>query len=120
MKQVIYVAIGGAIGSAGRYMVDRLYGAQAFPAATLTVNLLGSFILGLLVGLVGDKVSPSLRLALFTGLLGGFTTFSTYALESAVLLRSGQSSAAVVYMFVSVAVGIALAAVGLIAGESLA
>lgn len=117
---MLYVAIGGAVGSTGRYLVDRVYGERTFPMATLTVNLVGSFVLGLLVGWVGDRVAPGLRLALFTGLLGGFTTFSTFALETSVLMRSGHSTSAIVYLVVSVAAGVALAAIGLIAGESLA
>lgn len=120
MKEVLYVALGGAVGSVGRYLVDRAYGARSLPVATLTVNLVGSFLLGLLVGWLGDKVAPGLRLAMFTGLLGGFTTFSTFALETSVLMRSGESASAVVYLVVSVAAGVGLAAVGLLAGESLA
>ncbi|NND04406.1 MAG: fluoride efflux transporter CrcB [Acidimicrobiia bacterium] len=120
MKEVIYVALGGAAGSVARYLVDRIYGSQSLPLATLTVNLVGSFVLGLLVGWVGSTVTPGLRLALFTGLLGGFTTFSTFALETSVLMRAGQSASAIVYLTVSVAAGVALAAIGLVAGESLA
>ncbi len=120
MKEVFFVAIGGAIGSASRYLVDRIYGLSTFPMATLTVNLVGAFVLGLLVGWIGDRVAPGLRLALFTGLLGGFTTFSTFALETSVLIRSGNSASAIVYLVVSIAAGVALAAFGLLAGESLA
>lgn len=120
MKEVLYVAFGGAVGSAARYLVDRAYGDRAYPVATLTVNLVGSFILGLAVGWAGDRLAPGMRLALFTGLLGGFTTFSTLALETSVLMRSGNSASAIGYLAVSVAAGVALAAIGLIAGESLA
>lgn len=120
MKEVLYVALGGAVGSAGRYLIDRAYGDRTFPVATLTVNLVGSFILGLAVGWVGERVAPGLRLALFTGLLGGFTTFSTFALETSVLVRAGNTATAVGYLTLSVAAGVGLAALGLIAGESLA
>jgi CrcB protein len=119
MREVLYVAAGGAFGSAGRYLIDRAYGHRAYPIATLTVNLVGSFVLGFLVGWVGERVAPGLRLALFTGVLGGFTTFSTFALESAVLVRSGHTASGIGYIVLSVAAGVALAAIGLVAGESL-
>lgn len=120
MTQVLYVALGGAVGSALRYGMDRLYGERSFPVATLSVNLIGSFLLGLLVGWVGERIAPGLRLALFVGVLGGFTTFSTFALETAVLVRSGSGVTAVAYLMASVAAGVGLAAVGLIAGEAIA
>lgn len=119
MREVLYVALGGAFGSAGRYLIDRAYGHRSYPFATLTVNLVGSFLLGFLVGWFGDRVAPGLRLALFTGLLGGFTTFSTFTLESAVLVRSGHTASGLGYIVLSVAAGVALAGVGLVTGESL-
>ena len=114
------VAVGGAVGSALRYAVDRAYGPRSWPVATLTVNLIGSFALGLLVGWIGTRVPAELRLALFTGVLGGFTTFSTFALESTVLLRSGNWSGAAAYLALSVGVGLIGAIVGLMIGEALA
>ena len=119
MREVLYVALGGAFGSAGRYLIDKAYGHRSYPFATLTVNLVGSLLLGFLVGWLGDRVAPGLRLALFTGLLGGFTTFSTFSLESAILVRSGHTASGLGYIVLSVAAGVALAAVGLVAGESL-
>lgn len=120
MKEVIFVALGGGVGSAGRYLIDRAYSTREFPVATLTVNLVGSLLLGLLVGWIGDRVAPGVRLALFTGLLGGFTTFSTFALETSELWRSGQSVTALSYLALSVAAGVSLALVGVIVGESFA
>lgn len=118
--EVLYVALGGAVGSAGRYLVDRTYGPSTYPIETLTVNLIGSFVLGLLVGWLGERVAPGVRLALFTGVLGGFTTFSTFALESTVMLRAGNTATGIGYILLSVAGGIALAMIGLLAGEGLA
>lgn len=120
MRDVLLVAIGGAFGSTGRYLIDRAVGHTSYPVATLTVNLVGSFLLGFLVGWAGDRVAPGLRLALFTGLLGGFTTFSTFALESSTLLRSSNTASGISYIVLSIGVGVALAALGLVAGESLA
>lgn len=119
VKEILIVALGGAAGSAVRYSVDRLYGTRDFPIATLTVNLVGSFLLGLLVGWIGDRLAPAVRLAIFTGVLGGFTTFSTFALETSVLIRSGHATSALAYLALSVAAGVALATVGLLAGEAL-
>ena len=118
--EVLYVAVGGAFGSAGRYLVDRTYGPSTYPIETLTVNRVGSFRLGLLVGWIGDRVAPGVRLALFTGVLGGFTTFSTFALESTVMLRAGDTATGIGYIVLSVAGGIGLAMVGLLAGEGMA
>lgn len=120
MKEVLYVALGGAVGSACRYLIDRAAGPGSFPIGTLTVNLLGSFLLGLLVGWIGERIAPGLRLALFTGLLGGFTTFSTFALESTALMRSGEMGSAIGYLVLSVGLGLVLAVIGLVWGESLA
>jgi CrcB protein len=94
MERLAWVCLGGAAGSGARYLlagwVQRLASA-GFPAGTLAVNLLGSFALGLLMplGLRTDLLGPSVRLALTTGLLGGFTTYSTFSYETMSLLQEG-------------------------------
>lgn len=99
MERLAWVCLGGAAGSGTRYLlagwVQRLAGA-GFPAGTLAVNLLGSFALGLLmpIGLRTDLFSPSVRLALTTGLMGGFTTYSTFSYETMSLLQEGAWSRA--------------------------
>ena len=97
----------------------RWLGEIAFPAATLAVNLSGSFLLGLLVGLVGERLDVVIRTALFIGLLGGFTTFSTFSVETVALMRDGDSFQAIGNVLFSVAGGLALAWAGLVVGESL-
>src|SRR4051812_12483213 len=107
-KQIIIVALGGAIGSVLRYKLGglALHHTQAwnFPVSTFSVNVLGCFVIGILAALVEhhDLFWPSLRLLLFTGLLGGFTTFSAFGYESAFLLRRGLVSVASGYVLLSV------------------
>jgi len=120
----LHVALGGAIGSVLRYQVGRglthWLGPQAvmaFPWATLTVNLLGSFAMGLLAGWLSRHADGSdpLRLLLGVGLLGGFTTFSAFSLELMILVERGQAGQAFVYGAVSVLAGLSALYIGLIA-----
>jgi fluoride exporter len=112
LKQILIVALGGAIGSVARYKLGgfTLHHTQAwnFPLSTFGVNLVGCLAIGVLAALVEhhDLFSPSVRLLLFTGLLGGFTTFSAFGYESVFLLRRGLFSVAAGYTTVSVVGGI--------------
>jgi fluoride exporter len=120
-KDVLWVGAGGAIGSALRYVVWRVFGASGgFPWATLFVNVAGSFVLGLLAGIYAGRVGPTMRLALFFGFLGGFTTFSTFTAETVVLARTGSAAMAFGNVALSVAVGLTAAFVGVLIGEQLA
>jgi CrcB protein len=107
------IAVGGGIGSVLRYLLAQALprGADAFPTATLMTNLLGALLLGALVVAVTEVWRPHrlVRPALGTGLLGGFTTFSTFAVE----IRSLPRLDALLYVAVSVVCGVALAAVGM-------
>ena len=111
-KQIIIVALGGAIGSVARYKLGgfALHHTQAwdFPVSTFSVNVIGCFVIGVLAALVEhhDLFSPSLRLLLFTGLLGGFTTFSAFGYESVFLLRRGLFSIATGYVLLSIVCGL--------------
>jgi CrcB protein len=112
-KQLLIVAVGGAIGSVARYKLGgfALHHTEGwnFPVSTFTVNVLGCFVIGLLAALVEhhDLFSPAIRLLLFTGLLGGFTTFSAFGYESIFLLRRGLLPVAAAYVSLSVVVGLA-------------
>ena len=110
----LLVAFGGGVGAWLRFVAGRLVGPAAFPFATLTVNILGSFAMGLLAGwLARDGAgSESWRLLLGVGVLGGFTTFSAFSLEIVTLAQRGAIGAAAAYAALSLAGGI----VGLIAG----
>ncbi len=102
MPVVFWVALGGAIGSASRYVVNvwsgRMLGSE-FPWHTLIVNIAGCFAMGALVALMGLKlnVSNEIRAFLTTGILGGFTTFSAYSMDFALLVERKSYSAALAY-----------------------
>ena len=121
VRQVLWVGAGGAIGSALRYVVWRAVGTSGgFPWATVFVNVTGSFVLGLLAGLYAGRVSPTMRLAVFFGLLGGYTTFSTFTAETIVLARTGSTVAAFGNLLISLVAGVTAAFAGVILGEALA
>jgi fluoride exporter len=107
----LVVFLGGGVGAALRHGVNlaaaRLLG-TGFPFGTLTVNALGSLIMGLMVAWFAFDGSPSQhwRLFLTTGMLGGFTTFSTFSLDTALLYERGQLGLAALYVVVSVAAGL--------------
>ena len=123
LPPVILVIIGGAIGSGFRYQIGgvalRLLG-PAFPFGTLTINILGGFMMGVLAGLLakppllGPDGEP-LRLFLGVGVLGGFTTFSTFSLESVNMLNRGQPVMAAGYALASVIGSVVALYAGLIA-----
>jgi fluoride exporter len=112
MKSILIVAVGGGLGSVCRYLLSGwiLHRAIAwqFPLGTFAVNVLGCLVVGLLGGLVvrHDMLSPELRLLLFTGIAGGFTTFSAFGLETFHLLRKGETGIAAAYVLLSVVVGL--------------
>lgn len=117
MKMLLVVGAGGAIGAVGRYLVMiqvRHWLGDGFPWATLTVNVVGSFILGLLIEALALAWSPSqeLRVLMTVGLLGAFTTFSTFSMDVALLYERGEVGLALLYVLASVSLSIA----GLFAG----
>lgn len=118
MKQVLLVAFGGAFGSVARYGVGlaaaRLFG-LAFPWGTLFVNVLGALLIGVLTARV-DALHPDVRLLIGVGILGGFTTFSTFSLEA---VRLGQSnpSLAALYVASSLVLGLGACWLGLALGR---
>lgn len=121
----LIVFIGGGLGAALRHGVNlgaaRLFG-TAFPAGTLTVNIIGSLIMGLLAGYFAFKgdVSQHWRLFLTTGILGGFTTFSSFSLDVATLYERGEIAMTAVYVIASVALSLAAVFGGLALVRSLA
>ena len=92
MKQVLAVAAGGAVGSVLRYLISRLSFTTAFPWSTLIVNLAGSFILGLFLAVAGARFTLSTESKAFisVGLLGGFTTFSTFSQQTISLWQADR------------------------------
>lgn len=122
---VLWVAAGGAIGAAGRYLVGgqmiRLMGPN-LPWGTFTVNITGSFLMGLLVGLLALRfnISPELRAFLTVGVLGGFTTFSAFALDVSVMFERKDQAMAGFYIAGSVGLSVAALFVGLALARVLA
>lgn len=124
MKSVLLVALGGAVGSVARYKLSGYVLQHAagwrFPAGTFLVNILGCFVIGALAGLaVKEDFAPDGRLLLFTGLCGGFTTFSAFGLETFYLLRQGHAWLAGAYVVLSVAVSLLALWLGYLAAAQL-
>jgi CrcB protein len=115
----LQVALGGALGAALRFLaglgVLRLTG-PGFPYAILSVNILGSFLMGVFVVYAAQRGMTHLSPFVMTGILGGFTTFSAFSLEAYTLFERGQTGAAGIYVLASVVLSIA----GLIAGVMIA
>lgn len=118
------VATGGAIGALGRYQLGRAVTnavgdapAASFPWATLAVNILGCFLIGLLYGwfIRQGATNENLRLLLGVGILGGFTTFSSFGLETLALLQRGAIGPALAYIAASMLVGLMAVFVGMTA-----
>ena len=120
MQKIFYVGIGGFIGSSLRYIISiqstKLFGTN-FPFGTLIVNVLGGFLMGVIMQISTDTtlISPNQRLILTTGILGGLTTFSTFSLETTVLFSDAQ------YVLASLNIGLNLffSLLGLIVGRLL-
>lgn len=125
MNQFLFVAIGGAAGASLRHLVGlmalRAFGSD-FPYGTLICNIAGSFLMGLLIELLAIRFNASteVRLLLTTGLLGGFTTFSTFSLDVVALTERGQSSVALIYIALSLAGAIIALFAGLAVARALA
>ncbi len=116
LKNILLVGIGGFAGSVGRYLLSQFVELRvftSFPLGTFAVNIIGCFIIGLLYGLtIRGAASPEIRFLLATGFCGGFTTFSTFSLESMALLQDGQLWFAFLYMAGSLLAGLAAVWIG--------
>lgn len=117
MQSVTYVALGGAIGASLRYLaglgIVRLLGHTQFPVAILTVNVLGSFLMGAFVVLAAHRGLTHLSPLVMTGMLGGFTTFSTFSLETVNLIERGDLGQAALYVGLSVVVSVGALLLGM-------
>jgi len=123
LLQILAIAGGGALGALGRFWMSsgvyRLLGRE-LPWGTLVVNILGSFLMGLLFVLFIERSTarPELRAAVLVGFLGAFTTFSTFSLETLVLIEEGYLGRAFVNTGLSVSVCLAACWAGLLLGRS--
>jgi fluoride exporter len=117
IKNILLIGSGGFIGSVARYFVSKLNLTISFfaiPVGTLLVNILGSFIIGLLTGMSekSDLLTGEMRLFLMVGICGGFTTFSTFTNENLMLLHNGQIGSLFAYTTLSLILGFAAVFLG--------
>lgn len=119
---VTQVALGGAVGAVGRFLVNvgllRLIG-PGFPWGTLTVNVLGSLIMGLLWVVLDARGAMRLAPLLMTGVLGGFTTFSAFSLDAVTMVERGQPGLAAAYVLASVTLSVAALWAGILLARGL-
>ncbi len=111
--KLFLVFIGGGTGSMLRYLIAKLFDTK-FPHQTMLVNLVGSFLIGLLIGLsLKNSLSDNYKLLLATGFCGGFTTFSTFAFESHQMLKSGDLFHFFIYVLGSLLVALLMVFLGI-------
>jgi len=124
MQKTIFIAFAGLVGTLLRYwlsgLVARQYG-ETFPWGTLAVNLIGSFLAGAMYYLADERflIPPSLRTIILIGLLGGFTTFSSYGLQTFTLLRDGEIGLATLNIAVSNVLGLFMVWAGYVVSKAL-
>ena len=117
MIQILWVGLGGFVGATLRYgttlLAARWMPPPAFPLGTFFVNVVGCFAIGLLAGTEVLKLSPHLRVAVVVGLLGGFTTFSAFGMETIALLRDGAVAKATLNVLGQVLLGLGAVYLGM-------
>ncbi|MBS1530598.1 MAG: fluoride efflux transporter CrcB [Bacteroidetes bacterium] len=119
LKTIIYVAIGSALGGVARFLMQQFVQKRfesTFPYGTLSVNLLGCFVIGVVAGLAdkGNILSPNARIFLAVGICGGFTTFSSFVNENYSMLRDGELLNTFVYIAASVVIGLLATGAGIL------
>jgi CrcB protein len=117
----LYLALGGSIGAILRYLISVFsfrYLAWGLPMGTLIVNMLGSFLIGFVFVFLGrEQIPVNLRIFLFIGIFGSFTTFSTYMFESLELFKAGLIKLAVFYILLSNLLGLIMVFLGFYLGQ---
>lgn len=123
MYNILAVAVAGALGAVSRYGLGSFiqrYFPSGFPGGTLVVNIIGCFLLGLIASIGFDKfANPTLKIAITVGLLGSFTTFSTFGFDTVSLLQDGHEFKALLNILLSVGLGLMAAWLGMITFRSL-
>lgn len=124
MGRFLWVCVGGAAGTGARYWLSgwaQRHAGPGFPAGTFAVNVIGSFLLGALmeIGVAGGMLAPTLRIALTTGVMGGFTTYSTFNYETIEYLREGAWALGFANVAATVLVCLGAGIAGLAAGRGL-
>jgi fluoride exporter len=122
MTAILQVALGGALGAVLRYLTGigliRLFGHTPLPLGVLTVNILGSFLMGLFITAAAQRGLTHLSPLVATGILGGFTTFSAFSLEAVTLYERGALGLAALYILANVTLSIAALFVGMALARS--
>jgi fluoride exporter len=108
LKNLLLVGLGGGLGSVLRYAAALVISSKYFPYSTLAVNIIGSFIIGIVfaMSIKDETFLNNWKLFLATGICGGFTTFSAFSLENMGLLQSGKVGMAAIYIIVSILFGL--------------
>jgi CrcB protein len=124
MPVIVGVALGGAVGASARWLLDRLIEARSsavFPLSTFTINITGCFLIGVVSAALVDRhhLPPWLRIGLVVGVVGGYTTFSTFAQETLDLADIHHVAIAFAYVVASVGVGLAAVYAGTSLGRAL-
>jgi fluoride exporter len=119
LTKYFLIGVCGLAGVFCRYFLNTLFAHSTFPIGTLAVNLIGSFLIGFATVACIGTVSDALRLAILTGFLGGFTTFSAFSLDAVQLFSDGQNFAGGMYLALSVGGGIGALCLGLVAARTI-
>ena len=114
---MLIAGLGGFVGTCLRFLTGKIFhfaGAEAFPWGTFTVNLIGSFVIGIFFGMAEKThlISPSMNVFLITGFCGGFTTFSTFSVEALQLLEGDKPYLGLIYLILSCVLGLGAAYLG--------
>lgn len=121
MQSFLIVGFGGFIGSVIRYSLGKIAIPMGFPLMTIAINIMGSFIIGIVFELARDKesINPNSLLFLQTGFCGGFTTFSAFSLDTMIMFQGGKYLAGSIYVILSVALCLVGTALGIFVARSL-
>jgi CrcB protein len=124
MKELLYVFIGGGLGSLARFLLGKWVNSfhnSNFPFGTFIINIVACFVLGFIIGLADQKqiLSPAIRLFLVVGFCGGFSTFSAFSSETLTLIQQGHNSTMLLYVLLSVVVCLIASFGGLLFAEKI-
>ena len=124
LPQILVIMLGGSLGALMRFIISNSMTEKfgnSFPYGTLTVNVLGSFVMGFLAMFLVERIGldPLLRLGIFVGFLGAFTTFSTFSMETLNLFEQGESLRALMNIFVNVLLSVLAVWLGVLLGKQI-
>lgn len=118
IQNILFVGVGSFIGGIGRYLISQFMQTKfvgAFPYGTLTINVIGCFLIGIVFGISSKgNLNHTWQLFLTTGILGGFTTFSAFSIETLNLLREGNIWVGVLYLSLSIVLGLGATFLGIL------